>query len=443
MSVELPLDLGPELSAAQARRIFLEAQSLSRRRPSRRPRDADFATYLERQGVLQLDTVNVLARAHYLPLYSRWGPYEPARLDAFLWGAADGHSAHAFEHWGHEASVMPLDLLPAMHHRMVQATSWKARRRVALESERPGLIAQVTSAVDDSGPLVARDLEHLAPAQGARGSWWDHGHVKDALELLFITGEVAASRGRHFSRTYDAPGRAWGRPPASQGDWGMRPADAHQALFDRALSACGIGTAKDLCDHFRLPYQAGTRTPDVAGGKAWAASAVERGLAQWVSVEGWKEPALLASAEPDAQAPWRRVARDPGRTTGVALLSPFDPVCWFRPRLLRMFGVDYRIEIYTPEPQRVYGYYALPLLVGDRIVARLDLKADRKRGALLVQAAWLEPGRAPGATRMAGDRVAAEAAAELEVMRGWLGLDTIAVADRGDLSTGLAVALAG
>ena len=437
MSAPPPLDL----SAAQARRTFLEAQSLARRRPSRRPRDRDFRAYLERQGVLQLDTVNVLSRAHYLPLYSRLGPYAPASLDAFLWGAPDGHSAHAFEHWGHEASVMPLDLLPAMHHRMAQATSWKARRRASIEAERPGLTAEVMAAVHEHGPLIARDLDHLAPAQGARGSWWDHGHVKDALELLFITGEVAASRGRHFSRTYDAPVRAWGRPPASQGDWGLPTADAHQALFDRALSACGIGTPKDLCDHFRLPYQSGPRTPDVAGGKAWAASAVERGLARWVRVDGWKEPALLAVAEPDAEAPWRRVARDPGRATGVALLSPFDPVCWFRPRLLRMFGVDYRIEIYTPEPQRVYGYYALPLLVGDRIVARLDLKADRKRGALMVQAAWLEPGRAPGAARMAPDRVAVEAAAELETMRAWLGLENVEVAPRGDLSTALEQAL--
>lgn len=435
-------DIGTELSAAQARRVFLNAQGLARRRPSRRPQDRDFAAYLARQGVLQLDTVNVLARAHYLPLYSRLGPYAPASLDAFLWGAPDGHSAHAFEHWGHEASVMPLDLLPAMHHRMVQATSWKAQRRERIETERPGLIARVAAAVDERGPLIARDLEHLAPVEGTRGSWWDHGHVKDALELLFITGEVAASRGRHFSRTYDAPVRAWGHAPASHGAWGLAAADAHQALFDRALSACGIGTAKDLCDHFRLPYQAGPRTPDVAGGKAWAASAVERGLARWVAVEGWSEPALLAVAEPDPHAPWRQAARDPGRATGATLLSPFDPVCWFRPRLQRMFGVDYRIEIYTPEPQRVYGYYALPLLVGDRIVARLDLKADRKRGALLVQAAWREPGRAPGAARMAPERVAQEAAAELGTMRAWLGLDGIEIAPRGDLAAHLESSLA-
>jgi uncharacterized protein YcaQ len=403
----------------------------------RRPRESDFADYLERQGVLQLDTVNVLARAHYLPLYSRLGAYRPAQLDAFLWGAPDGHSAHAFEHWGHEASVMPLDLLPAMHHRMAERTVWKARRQERIEAELPGLIGRVTAEVGDRGPVVASDLDYLAPSLGARGSWWDHSPVKDALEYLFITGEVASSRGRHFARTYDAPVRAWGQPGASEGTWGLAAADAHQALFDRALSACGIGTPKDLCDHFRLPYQAGARTPGVAGAKVWAVSAVERGLAQWVSVEGWKEPALLAIAAPGEQAPWRRVAVDPGRATAVALLSPFDPVCWFRPRLLRMFGVDYRIEIYTPAHKRVYGYYSLPLLVGDQIVARLDLKADRQRKVLAVQAAWVEPGRAPGARRLPTDRVAFEAAGELRTMASWLELDAIDVADRGDLAADL------
>ena len=439
------------LSAAQARRIFLDAQLLARRRPSRRARARDFAEYLRIQGVLQLDTVNVLARAHYLPLWSRFGPYPLADLDAFLWGAPDGHSPHAFEHWGHEASVMPLDVLPLMHHRMRQSTIWKARRRASLEAERPGLIDQVRSLVETSGPVVGADVEHLAPREGPKGPWWDPSHTKDALELLFITGAVAASRGRHFSRTYDACERAWGAvaadAPAESGEpahpWGQPAAQAHQALFDRALSACGIGTVKDLCDHFRLPYQAGTRTPDVAGGQAWAASAVERGLARWIDVEGWREPALLAVAEPDEEAPWRRVARDPGRATGAALLSPFDPVCWFRPRLLRMFGMDYRIEIYTPEPKRLYGYYCLPLLVGDQIPARFDLKADRRSGALLVQSSWREPRTAPGARRLSDDRIAAAAGAELASVAQWLGLEQIVVAPVGDLAPAVAAACAG
>ncbi|WNM26959.1 crosslink repair DNA glycosylase YcaQ family protein [Demequina capsici] len=425
------------LSAAQARRTFLDAQGLARRRPSRRPRAADFQAYLESQGVLQLDTVNVLARAHYMPLFSRLGGYDTAALDAHLWGDHAGHSPHVFEHWGHEASVMPRDLLPAMHHRMQGKASWKSRTRARLDRERPGLLEQVRAAVDAEGPVTAGQLEHLAPHEGPRGPWWDTTHVKDALEYLFITGGVAASRGRHFTRTYDSTARAWGLAAADErGGWGLPPAQAHQLLFDRGLAAVGIGTVRDLCDHFRLPFQAGAREAGGAGGPAWAASAVERGLAQWVTVEGWKEPALLATASAGAPA-WHRPASDPGRATGAALLSPFDPVCWFRPRLLRMFGMDYRIEIYTPEPKRVFGYYCLPFLLGDQMVGRVDLKADRKAGRLLVQAAWREERTVPGARRRKDDEVGVALRHELELMATWLGLHEVRIAPRGNLAPSL------
>ncbi|WP_062201639.1 winged helix-turn-helix domain-containing protein [Demequina salsinemoris] len=426
------------LSAAEARRVFLGAQSLARKRPSRRPRPADFQAYLDTQGVLQLDTVNVLARAHHLPLYSRFGPYSREALDAHLWGDPDAHSPHVFEHWGHEASVMPKALLPAMHHRMRGKTSWKARTRSRLERERPGLLDQVRAEVEASGPFTAGELQHLAPHDGPRGPWWDSTHVKDALEYLFITGAVAASRGRHFSRTYDATSRAWSLPPADDAGagWGLPPAIAHQELFDRALSATGIGTVKDLCDHFRLAVAPGAKQGGGAGGKAWAASAVDRGIARWVSVEDWKEPALLAVDADDAPT-WHRAASDPGRATGAALVSPFDPVAWFRPRLLRMFGMDYRIEIYTPEPKRVYGYYCLPFLLGDQMVGRVDLKADRKGGALLVQAAWREERPAPGARRRSDDEIAAALRGELDLMASWLSLDEVRIAPRGNLAAAL------
>lgn len=422
--------MSADLTPREARRVFLHAQSLSRARPRRKPRAQDASAYLERQGIVQLDTVNVLARAHYLPLYSRLGPYDTAEADHEWWGHADGHAAEAFEHWGHEASVMPHDLLPAMHHRMRSRSTWKARTRDQLERETPGLIAAVLAAVEAEGPVVAADLAHLGPEGKRRGSWWDHNHVKVALEYLFITGEVAASRARHFARTYDSTERAWGLPRASVGDWGLSRADAHQQLFDRALGACGVGTVKDLTDHFRLPYAArpaGDGKDANAGGQAWAESAVERGLAGWVSVDGWDAPALMAH---DAQ--------DPGVARASTLLSPFDPVCWFRPRLQRMFGVDYRIEIYTPAAKRVFGYYCLPLLVGDQIVARLDLKADRKTRTLLVQAAWHEPGKAPGARRLSPATVAQAASKELATMARWLELDTVTVVGRGDLAPQLA-----
>jgi len=389
--------------------------------------------------VLQLDTVNVLARAHYLPFFSRLGPYATAALDTYLWGAPDGHGAHTFEHWGHEASVMPDDLLPAMHHRMVSDGNWMSRTRERLEAERPGLIAQVRAFVNDRGPVTSGEVEHLSPRETKRGTWWDTSHVKDALDLLFITGEVASSRGKNFARTYDATTRAWGLPPASpRPSWALSADAGRQELFDRALSACGIGTPADLCDHFRLPLRPGKNAPDAAGGAAWAASAVERGLADWVRVEGWADPALLAVGAPTPEAPWHRAANDPGRATGAALLSPFDPVCWYRPRLARMFGMEYRIEIYTPEPKRVYGYYCLPFLLGDQMVGRVDLKADRKAGVLRVAAAWREERTVAGVRRRSDAEVAVALAQELGALRDWLGLDSIEVTAQGNLATALA-----
>ncbi len=428
------------MSAAQARRIFLNAQGLARKRPTRRARERDFATYLTVQGVLQLDTVNVLARAHYLPLYSRFGAYDLQRADTFLWGDARGHSAHAFEHWGHEASVMPRALLPAMHHRMVDGDSWQSRYRERLNRDRPGLIDAARELAERDGPVVGADVSHLAPREGRKGPWWDNDHAKDALEYLFITGKVAASRGRHFTRTYDATQRAWGLPPADamgaggSHPWGLPAADARQQLFDRALAACGIGATADLCDHFRLPARAGKRAPDAAGGEAWAASAVERGLAEWVQVEGWKSPALVAVGGPSDDAPWHRAAIDPGRATGAALLSPFDPVCWYRPRLERMFGMDYRIEIYTPAAKRTYGYYCLPFLLGDQMVGRVDLKADRKIGVLRVQSAWREERTVRGARRRTDEEIVEALAAELRGMARWLGLGRLEVGPHGNIA---------
>lgn len=415
------------LSAAQSRRIFLNTQGLARKRPARRVGDAQFGEYLRRQGVLQLDSVNVLARAHYLPLFSRYGAYDRAGLDAFLWGDADGHSPHAFEHWGHEASVSPLELLPAMHVKMTDTGAWGSRNEARIEAAHPGLIAQVRERVEADGPFDAGDLEHLAPRAQASGPWWDHSGVKSSLEHLFITGKVAASRRGHFRRTYDATRRGWGVEPADSGPggaaaWGLPPGAARQALFDHAIGAVGIGTPRDVADHFRLK-------PGTAG--VLAADAVARGVATWADVEGWREPALLAAG-----------ASDPGRATGAALLSPFDPVCWYRPRLERMFGMNYRIEIYTPAPKRVYGYYTLPLLLGDQIVGRFDLKADRAASTLLVLASWREKHTVPGARRRSDGEIAEAAAGELSLMARWLGLDSVRVEQRGNVAPAVILAAA-
>ncbi len=406
--------MGPRLSTAEARRIFLHSQGLARRRSPRRVSEGHFREYLARQGVLQLDSVNVFARAHYMPLFSRYGSYELAALDRYLWS-----SGETFEHWGHEASVMPRDLLPALHFRMSASGTWKERMRGRLERERPGLIATVEAAVRDRGPLSAADLAHLTPdAVRVPGSWWNSGDVKIALEYLFITGRVAVAARPHFQRRYDDPVRVWGHH-AREG--ALHADEARQALFDRALPSSGIGTPKDFADHFRLPANESAR---------YATSAVERGLAAWVEVEGWGERALLAAG-----------ATDPGRATGAALLNPFDPVCRYRDRLLRMFGMHYRIEIYTPAPEREFGYYTLPFLLGDQIVGRFDLKADRKAKALLVQAAWREEAVVAGARRRSDAKVASALAAELRLAADWLGLDSVVVAPRGTLAGALADAV--
>jgi len=415
------------LSAAQARRIFLAAQGLARRRDARGVGASQFGEYLSRQGVLQLDSVNVLARAHYLPLFSRYGAYDRDVLDSFLWGEKHGHSPHAFEHWGHEASVSPLSLLPAMHVKMADNGTWASRSEARLETAHPGLIAEVRARVEAGGPFVAAELEQLAPRERASGPWWDHSAVKSALEHLFITGKVAASRHGHFRRTYDSTMRGWGVEPADAGTWGLDPASARQALFDHALAAVGIGTPKDIADHFRLK---------TGLARELAADAVERGLASWVWVggaagiagEGWDEPALLAAG-----------ATDPGRATGAALLSPFDPVCWYRPRLERMFGMNYRIEIYTPAPKRRFGYYTLPFLLGDQMVGRFDLKADRAARTLRVLSSWREERVVPGARRRSDRDVAGAVAAELRLVAQWLGLESVSVEARGNLATAVSV----
>ncbi len=411
--------MSDSLSAAQARRVFLNAQGLARRRPnSRRVGPGRFRDYLQRQGVLQLDSVNVLARAHYLPLFSRYGPYDQSALDEYLWS-----SRETFEHWGHEASVMPIRLLPHLRHRMSEKHWLNTKLGAYLEDKAPGLVEKVEAAVREHGPLTAADIEHLdSSSKRGSGGWWNNSDVKWALDMLFYTGLVAIHGRPGFQRLYDAPERVWGEHAA-------RPAlardEARQELFDLALAATGIGTPGDIGDHFRIK-----KTP----AKALAESAVERGLGTWVEVEGWREPAVLATG-----------AADPGRATGAALLSPFDPVCWYRDRLERMFACEYRIEIYTPAPKRKYGYYCLMFLLGDQIAARVDLKADRKAngksGALLVLAAWREERVAPGAKRRRPEEIASALAVELELMARWLGLAEVRVEPKGDLAAALAGAV--
>ena len=403
------------LTPTEARRIFLAAQSLARKRRGKRIGDKQFRDYLNRQGVLQLDSVNVLARAHYLPLFSRFGPYPTEKLDRYLWS-----SGEAFEHWGHEASVMPRRLLPLLRHRMEEQESRWARYVRNKLDKSPGFLTGIEGAIQDKGPLTAADLTELDPGAGQRrGSWWDWSDAKLALEFMFFTGRAAVAGRPNFQRLYGAPAKVWG---ADHQVPGVARQEARQALFDHALAAAGIGTAGDIGDHFRIKK---------SHAKPLADSAVARGLARRVKVQGWDEPALLAAA-----------AEDPGRATGAALLSPFDPVCWYRDRMIRMFGMHYRIEIYTPAHKRIYGYYTLPFLLGDQLVARVDLKADRKSSELLVQSSWQEEQAAPGGRRRGADEIAAALASELRLVADWLGLGAVVVKPAGTLAPALALSVA-
>ena len=387
------------LSLGEARRIALGATGLAAPRPAGEPGARALRAMVQRLGAVQIDSVNVLARAHYLPAFTRLGPYDPAALDRL------SHYAprRLFEYWGHEASLMPVELHPFLRWRMERAAddAWGGMRRVL--QERPDLVARVLEHVRAHGPVAAGELsEEDRPRR--TGPWWDWSDVKRAIEFLFWSGQVTAARRRGFERLYDVPERVIPKPVLAIPTPPVE--EAQRELVRISARALGVATERDLRDYFRLP---------VADARARVGELVEAGELLPVAVDGWREPGYL-----DPQA------RIPRRARAAALVAPFDPLIWERPRIERLFGVRYRIEIYVPAPQRVHGYYVLPFLLGDAIAARVDLKADRQEGVLRVQAAHEEPG-APAETPEA-------LLAELELMAGWLGLDGVAVEPRGDLA---------
>jgi hypothetical protein len=381
-----------ELSLPTARRIALAAQGFGRPRPEQ-VSWRQLAGNLQRLALHQIDSVNVLTRAHYVPAFSRLGRYDRTLLDRAAWGAK--RDRRLFEYWAHEASLVPIELHPLLRWRMARAdrgeAGWRGLR--AFAGERRGEAEAVLARIRSEGPMAASDFEHGR----SRSGWWEWGATKHALEWLFWAGHVAAATRRgSFERVYDVPERVM--PAAILALPTPDEAEARRRLVEVAARALGVATAAELRDYFRL----GVEETRVA-----VAALVEEGALLPVSVEGWQQAAFL-----------HREARRPRRIEAQALLAPFDPLVWDRRRTERLFGFRYRIEIYTPADKRQHGYYVLPFLLDEALVARVDLKSDRQSGTLVVRNVHLEPG-APAGTRERLD-------AELTLMAEWLGLASVA-----------------
>ena len=399
------------LSAVAARRVAVAAQGLAEPKPRGAVTRAHLRRLIDRIQVLQLDSVSVAVRAHYAPVFSRLGPYDRNVLD----GAAWSHSARAprllVEYWAHEAALMSVEDWPLMRWRMREYTH--GRWGTEIVKKNPRLAENILAAVDELGPSTAGQIEaHLeSEPRGRKGPWWDRSDTKWVAEALWSSGALTTATRVGFARHYDLTEKVL--PPHVL----AREVDDDQAVRElvlRAAGALGVATEPDLRDYFRLsPKQS----------KPAVAALVADGELEEVEVDGWSAPAYLAPG-----------VSVPRRDRGTALLCPFDPLIFFRPRVERLFGFHYRIEIYVPEPKRQFGYYVWPFLMDGRLVGRVDLKAERVKDALNVVGAFVEPGEDPAA-------VAPRLAAELRTMASWLGLGEVTVGRRGELAPALARAL--
>jgi uncharacterized protein YcaQ len=395
------------LRISEARRIALHAQGFNDPRPAGRVDRRHFRRVLQRVGLVQIDSVNVLTRSHELPFLARLGPYDRAGLARWLWG-----SGEVFEYWGHEASLLPVEVHPLLRWRMSADHAWGGMVTVA--KRQPQLLEQLLTAVRERGPVTLGELEHLGDAikrgKAAPGSMWNWSDAKKAVEWLFWQGSVSAVRnpstfGRHYVTPEHVIPRALIDAPAPPDD------DAMKELLLLAARSHGVGTARCLADYYRLPIVVARRL---------VAELAAEGALRSVEVEGWRHPAFL---HPDAALPrWVHAS---------ALLSPFDSLVWERQRTETLFGFRYRIEIYVPAHQRVHGYYVLPFLHDGELVARLDLKADRQAGLLRVRSAHAE-------LSFDDDRHLPPLLTCLHEMAGFLDLSDVAVEPAGDLATRLA-----
>lgn len=418
MSVDAAAEI--ELSAEEARRVVLAAQGMGRPRPNGRIEARRVRRAIDDVGLLQLDSVNALCRSHYLPLFSRLGPYPRATLDRLASHADSaarvatrgGRRRRLFEYWGHEASLLPVELQPLLRWRMARAEKLTEKPARLLAAEKPELLESVLRTVRERGPIRAAEV--ATPVRRPGNPWFNWSEGKIALDYLFFAGSVCAAHRVRFERYYDLPERVLPEivldAPTPAED------EAQRQLVLIAAARLGVATEPDLGDYFRLPR---------AESKARVAELVESGALTPTRVEGWSACAYVNAGRLPNPA---REAR--------TLLSPFDPLVWSRPRTERLFGFRYRIELYTPAARRVHGYYVLPFLLGDRLVARVDLKSDRRAGVLRVLGAFAEPAAEP-------DAVAPELADELQLLAGWLELEEVSVARKGDLAGTLAKAVAG
>ena len=401
-----------ELSSAEARRLALASLGFAVKKPSRAGLAHVRAT-AARLSAIQIDSVNVLARAHYLPTFSRYGPYPMSALDDLA-----HRKRELFEYWGHAACFLPIELYPLMRWRMNgQIDGW-----AAIDRKRRDFIEAVYREVAERGPLAAGEISIGGKSTGA---WWGWSEGKRAIELLMAQGRVAVAGRRNFERLYDLCERVL--PKAVLEAKAVADGDAKKELLVRAARAMGVGTAKDIAQYFHVDAWwdrssvNGRRPP--AGTHLLFEELVEDKRLERVRVEGWKQPAFVVPG-----------ARIPRSVDARAIVSPFDPILWERKWTSEVFGFEYQIEIYVPAPKRIYGYYVLPFIEGDRFAARVDLKADRKTSTLVVHAAYLEPNADAGET-------AAALADELRSMARWLSLESFVVGAKGNLARALKRAL--
>jgi len=388
--------LGSSLSLSTARRITLVAQQFGSGKAAPRTvnRVGDVARLL---GAIQIDSVNVLVRSHFLPLFSRFGAYDTALLER---AAYDAKSRCLCEYWGHEASLLPIESFPLFRWRMDRARNgegiWGGLRRYATEHREA--VDAIRDEIRERGALGAGDL---TAAEKSRGGWWGWSQGKEILEWLFWSGEVTTGGRRNFERLYDLTERVI--PAAILNAPALSKEEQQRELIAISAKALGVATEKDLRDYFRLP---------VADAAARVRELVDAGVLTPVAVEGWKQQGYL-----------HREAKTPRSVDAIALLSPFDSLIWERQRTERLFDFHFRLEIYTPLHKRVHGYYVLPFLMNERILARVDLKSDRANSRLLVKGGSTEAGVKPAA-------IVAALATQLQQLAEWLGLEKFAVTTR-------------